>query len=220
MKLFTIALFTLLLTGCPGTCPIPAPGPSPIEGTADRISDVQSELTDIVDADANNAKAIMDTAGGQPGEDWLYVAEHARAIFNRIGERLRQIAELSGPVANVQAASRAISDRDVLLKQQAQQIAVLERDAAQAAANRKRSNLWTYLAGLLVVVGIAGLVARYFIPVIPLGVSLLVGVSGLFIGLFAVWISEVSVWIIGVVLLVVIVGFVFAMKDNIKKLNQ
>ena len=219
MKLFTIALFTLLLTGCPGTCPIPAPGPSPIEGTAERISDVKSALTDLVDADANNAKAIMDTAGGKPGEDWLYVAEHARSIFNRIGERLRQIAELSGPVANVQAASRAISDRDVLLKQQAQQIAVLERDAAQAAANQKRSNLWTYLAGLLVVVGIAGLVARIWVPAIPLGVSILLGGSGLLLGLYAVWISEVQIWIIGLVMAAVGVVFIIAMKDNIKKLN-
>jgi len=30
----------------------------------------------------------------------------------------------------------------------------------------------------------------------------------------------VSVWIIGVVLLVAAVGFVFAMKDNIKKLDR
>ena len=220
MKLFTIILFTLLLTGCPGTCPIPAPGPSPIEGTAERISDVQSALTDLVDLDAADTKAIMDTAGGQPGEDWLYVAEHARAIFTRIGERLRQIAELSGPVANIGAASRTIAERDALIDTQAQQIAVLERNAAQAEANQERSALWTYLAGLLVVVGVAGLVARIWIPTIPLGVSILLGGSGLLLGLYAVWISEVSLWVIGVVLLVAAVGFVFAMKDNIKKLDK
>jgi len=220
MKLATIVLFTLLLTGCPETCPIPAPGLSPISGTAERISDVQSALTDLVDADANDAESIRQEAGGLPGDVATSVTARATAIFARIGERLRQIAELSRARGEVETAGAGMAERDALIDSQAQQIAVLERDAAQAAANQKRSALWTYLAGLLVVVGVAGLVARLWIPAIPLGVSILLGGSGLLLGLYAVWISEVSVWIIGVVLLVAAVGFVFAIRDNIKKLDR
>ena len=94
----------LVLCSCNGTCPLPDPGPSPIENTPVVIEGVQTSLKKLVEADANDADVIRQEAGGLPGEAATEVTLRATSIFNRIGQRLMEIAELSRVRGDVEAA--------------------------------------------------------------------------------------------------------------------
>jgi len=204
-----VVLIILTCTGC--TRQVYTPSVSPAKDAPAKLEASARTIEEIATVQLAEAEDFLCDITQYEISDFVNFLQSEKL---RAGQLLAVVGGIRQAAGEVRAANEAIKDLSAELDK-------ANRKLADVEARIKSAARWEWLGIGLFVIGIAGLIARYWIQVIPLAVSLGLMLGGPVVAVVARSVYAIPNWVIWVAVAVIVGGIGYiGYRDNVKKLSE